>query len=268
MKIKNVLLICSLSLVMVLGGCGKAQTETVESLQEEPVVETVEEPETHGSFKQEETQDEVAQSEENLQTEEPEIETEEAPEVQEEETTENETEESPEDEKAEAIAAYDVILKANPAINGTPIELQDASFGYEQNQKLFGDHIDSYAILDIDQDGIPELMALSMINFRWTPMSVYTFTDGNVKLLRSPLEEEAHGTFELCCTANGFYNTYICEMNHIHNVWKGTNPMGEEEVEETAFALENGVLTQVECSVGESENATYFSDVAKDNTGM
>lgn len=170
------------------------------------------------------------------------------------------------DERQKALIAYQEILKAAPAIEGEHIELEDASFGYDQNIEQFGNHYDVFALWDINQDEIPELIALSVVNFRWTPTSVYTFVDGKAILLKDQMDLEAHGTFEQRSTANGGYITYICEDNHIHSVWRGTNPMGEAEEENYAYVIEGTNLITVNCGIGESENSIYFYDIAKANT--
>lgn len=173
---------------------------------------------------------------------------------------------SNDDAQADAMSAYQEILKAAPAIDGEHAELSDASFGYEQNLEMFGEHYDSFAITDINQDGTPELIALTTINFRWTPISVYTYADGNAVLLNDPLNAEAHGTFEQQSTANGAYITYICEENHIHSVWCGTDPMGNAAEENSAYILDGTTLTATDCTVGESGNTVFFNDIATANT--
>ena len=156
-------------------------------------------------------------------------------------------------------------MKASPAIEGDHDELYDASFDYDQNLEKFGGHYDLFAILDINQDDVPELITLSIVNFRWTLVSVFSFKDGNVVLLKDPLEPEAHGTFEQMSVANGAYTTYICEEGHIHNVWRGTTPVGDEAEDNYAYILDDA-LSSVECAAPESENTIYFSDIAVPNT--
>lgn len=168
--------------------------------------------------------------------------------------------------KAKAILAYQEILKAAPAIEGEHAELEDASFGYDENMEMFGSHYDRFAIFDIDQDGVPELITLSVINFRWTPVSVYTFADGKTVLLKDPKDMEAHGTFEQCSIVNGSYDTYICSENHIHSVWSGNNPMDEAVEENNAYVFDGTALTATDCTGGENESRVYFSDIAKANT--
>lgn len=169
-------------------------------------------------------------------------------------------------EKAAALSAYREILVSAPAIEGEHEELSDASFNYEQNAAKFGSHYDLFSLYDINQDGIPELITGSTVNFRWMPVSVFTCADGAAILLKDPADPNAHGTFEQMSTANGAYITYICEENHIHNVWRGTTPLGEAAEENRAFSLEGTVLTPVDCSVGENEHTVYFYDIAQANT--
>lgn len=178
----------------------------------------------------------------------------------------NEADEPKQDELANALSVYRELLQAAPAVEGWHEEFSDASFDYDENLKQFGEHYDAFTLFDIDRDGVPELLALTTVNFRWTPLSVFTCADGEAVLLKDPLDAAAHGTFEQRSTANGAYYTYICEENHLHNVWRGTNPMGEEEEENRAYELKGTVLSAVDCTLGENENTVSFSDVAEMNT--
>ena len=173
--------------------------------------------------------------------------------------------EQPPEPAEAALAAYRDILSAAPAIEGEHEELFDASFDYEQNQTAFGNHCELYAFHDIDRNGIPELIAQSTVNFRWTPVSVFTFTDGAAVLLKTPTEPDAHGTFEQMSTANGAYITYFCEDGHIHSVWCGTDPFGAAVEENSAYRLDGTSLLPVDCTAGESEHTVYFSDIAVPN---
>ncbi|MCQ2748693.1 MAG: hypothetical protein MJ246_01390 [Clostridia bacterium] len=164
----------------------------------------------------------------------------------------------------DALNVYREILKSSPAIEGEHEELSDASFSYEQNNEKFGDHIDEFALYDINQDGTPELITLSIVNFRWTPISIYTIIDDKAVLVKDPSYENAHGTFEDCSTANGAYLVYVCEDGHIHNVWRGTNPIGEEVEENNSYVLVDGRLESTTCD--NKENIIYFSDITKPNT--
>ena len=165
-----------------------------------------------------------------------------------------------------ALSAYHEILSAAPALTGDHGELADASFDYDQNFELFGDHYDLFAYYDINKDGIPELIALSTVNFRWAPVYVFTYADGEAVLLKDPLDTEARATFEHNSSANGAYITYFCENDHIHSVWRGTDPMGNAAEENHAYTLDGKVLTEEDCTSAENEKTVYFSDIAEVNT--
>jgi len=234
-KSKNAMLACSVLLAAALTGCGVApSTET----NEKPPLRTEIEP-SNGTAESGATG--AGQ-------------------------TEGGTNESEATLKDKALQAYQEILKAAPAIEGEHDELNDASFGYDQNQELFGNHYDLFAIYDINQDDIPELIALSTINFRWTQMSVYTYADGAAVLLKDQMASDANITFDQMSIANGAYIDYICAENHIHSVWRGTNPMGDAEEENHAYALNGATLTAVDCATGDSGNTVYFYDIAVTNT--
>ena len=169
------------------------------------------------------------------------------------------------DPRADALTAYREILEAAPALEGEHGELMDASFNYEQNREKFGNHYDLFALSDLNQDGVPELIAQTVVNFRWTPVFVYTYSDGSTILLKTSPEIPGIGTFEQNSSANGAYTLYFCEENHIHSQWRGETPEGEM-VEEEACALEGTNLVLKACTVGENEKTVYFSDIAKENS--
>lgn len=178
----------------------------------------------------------------------------------------SESEAEPSQEESSPLLAYQELLQAAPALEGEPEELLDASFGYDENQEMFEDHIERFALLDLDKDGTPELITESTVNFRWNIVSVYTLVDGNAVLLLTSPVEAAHGTFDQQSTANGAYLTFICEDSHIHSRWSGTDPSGAEAEEDHAYLLEGITLTETDCTVGENEAATCFYDIAQVNS--
>ena len=175
------------------------------------------------------------------------------------------SEEVENDPATEALAAYHGILKAAPALEGEHEELQDASFGIEQNRERFGNHYDMFAVVDINQDGVPELIAQTVINFRWTVLSVYSYMDGEAVLLRDSRYSPENGSIDQMSTANGAYTTYLCEEQHIHSVWSGADPFGEELEENIAWAMEGATLTEVPCTETENDNVVYFYEIAQVN---
>lgn len=238
MKLQSILLTMAMSLALLLVGCSSTPPT-------QPIQEAL--PEASASTSVEDAAPEGDASA--------------APEVEAPEADASEM-----DAEDPALSAYRDLLTAAPAIDGEHEELMDAAFGYEENQEMFGAHYDCFALWDINKDGTPELLAQSVVNFRWASLSIFTYADGQTVLLTDPANAEAHGTFEQQSTANGAYLTYFCDENHIHSVWRGTTPMGDEAEEDSAYTLEGTVLAAAECSVGESENTVYFSDIAVTNT--
>ena len=169
------------------------------------------------------------------------------------------------DPQTEALSAYRSILEAAPALEGEREELSDASFGYEQNLRTFGEHYDLFTLSDLDQNGVPELIVLTIVNFRWTPVSVYTYADAAAVLLHDPLDAQSPVTFRQNSSANGAYTVYFCADGHIHSLWRGVTPIGEME-ENHAYALEGTALVEKDCSLGEKESSVSFFDIAKPNS--
>jgi len=270
MKLRKFLCVCGLSLTTVLGGCGMvAPGETKvddgkvaaaeDGVQQESQDATSEEAGQQESqeITSEDASTEATSSEENT--------TEAAKDEAKEESQGGEIDVAQGDDVEKAIAEYKQILKAAPAIEGEHEELQDAGFGYEENQAMFGNHYDCFAIEDIDKDGTPELIASSIVNFSWAPISIYTYHGGKVVLLKDPANVDAHGTFEQSSTANGSYVTYICGEDHIHSVWRGTNPMGEPEEENSAYIVNGTELTPIDCTSDAEHLYVYFNNIAKSN---
>lgn len=164
-----------------------------------------------------------------------------------------------------AITAYQALLKESPALEGEHIELEDASFGYDENMAKFGKHYDYFAVIDLNQDDVPELITMTVINKRWTPISVFTYRDNAIVLLSDPTDPEAHATFEQMATAGGEYTLYICKDGHLHNMWSGDTPVGYME-ETNACGLTASGLIPVNCAHNADDAATRFADVAKENT--
>lgn len=167
----------------------------------------------------------------------------------------------PEEPADPVLLCYKEILSAAPALESFPEELQDASFDDVVNHEMFGNHYDQFMLVDLDRDGSPELIASTIINFRWIPISVFTYANGQAVLLKDPMGESVNGTFEQMSVANGAYDTYICADNHIHSVWSGMTPVGEME-ENSAYELVGTSLNVVNCAASEG---TSFFDASKPN---
>lgn len=235
MKMKYALLICGLSLVTVLGGCGSSAADDKNGSGNEPSEVIVLDDENESKNESEdESADEVTNTEYD-------------------ETTK------------EALKAYYEILSSMPAIEGEHGEIDNAAFGYEENHAMFGDHLEAFFVYDINKDGIPELIASSTVNFRWEPIYVYTYADGQAVLLKDPVQPDSHGTFEQNASANGSYLTFFCENNHVHSLWGGW-VMDEHMVEDYAYELNGTELILTDCDLDHDRERVFFNyDTMKPN---
>lgn len=265
MKIKCALLVCGLALATVLGGCGDSSSTSLG--QEITANDSADDASKEKEDKdQDEAKDDASQNDESGSAD-----------------TDNDSEGSSEDSSKEdgskedtdvtdsadvttqALRAYYEILSAAPAIEGEHAELDDAAFGYEDNLAMFGKHLDWFYVYDINKDGVPELIASSVINFRWAPVYVYTYADGQAVLLQDPIQPISYGTFDQCAIANGAYMTFFCDNNHVHSLWAGA-VMGDQMEEDNAYTLEGTSLVPATCDIEGHDSCTHFSENADRNT--
>lgn len=166
---------------------------------------------------------------------------------------------------AELLQLYPAVIPNNPEILG------DLSFGYEENLAQFGEHYDYFSVLDLNNDGIPELIATTIINNGWMPVSVFQYRaqENELQLLKDPLAPESHATFEHMSTAGGAYSLYICKDNHLHSCWGGDTPIGYQE-ENHGYVLTQEGLAAVDCEISNrtdnaSDIAVNFRDILQVN---
>ncbi len=255
MKIKYALLICGLSLVTILGGCGSSAADDKNSSEDGPREVIVLDDENDNENKDEaldiddKTQDEASD--------------EDADQLAVEDGGDADISAEYDEITKEALKAYYEILSSMPAIEDEHDEVDNAAFGYEENHEMFGDHLDAFFVYDINKDGIPELIASSTVNFRWAPVYVYTYADGQAVLLKDPLQPDAHGTFEQNASAHGSYMTFFCDNNHIHSFWRGY--IDEQMEEGYAYELIGTELVLTTCDT-DREVVFFNYDTKKPNT--
>lgn len=171
-----------------------------------------------------------------------------------------------------AMAMYEELLKTYPTIvDDNSEDLNDLSFGYEDNLAKFGMHYDVFGVIDLNQDGVPELVASTIVNTAWIPISVFEYDEAGNRLclLKDPLDPESHATFEQMFTAGGGYSLYICRNGHLHDNWGGDTPLGFQE-ENHAYVLNEEGLAAVDCAISNytgnaSDIAVYFRDILRIN---
>ncbi len=256
MKFKSVLLMCGIALVTVLGGCGSTTAGEQNPVANESETEIVDI----------ETSDTEISDTENIETGDEDDKLDEASGDefgQSDKGSEEDTSVEYSEEAKQALRAYYEILSSMPAIEDEHDEVDDAAFGYEENHALFGDHLDVFFVYDINKDGIPELIASSTVNFRWAPVYVYTYANGQAVLLKDPLQPDAHGTFEQNASAHGSYHTFFCDNNHIHSFWRGY--IDEQMEEDYAYELIGTELVLTTCDT-DREVVFFNYDTRKPNT--
>lgn len=250
MKLKCALLVCGLTLATVLGGCGSSVGDSHSSI--------VSEIDKDSDTDKESNQDGDSENADSTNSESDSAD-------QNDNTSDSQPDNQADMTKAVNKAYYE-ILKAAPAIDSETAEICDAAFGYDDNIAMFGEHIDSFALYDINNDGVQELITYRTINFRWGQISVYTYADGKAVLVKSA-DSSATYSFDQNASANGGYATYFCEYNHIHSVWSGATPMGEFVEENTAYTVDGTVLNYADYeSETYNKEVVYYCDIAVDNT--
>ncbi|MBR1629014.1 MAG: hypothetical protein IJ679_07090 [Lachnospiraceae bacterium] len=133
----------------------------------------------------------------------------------------------------DAKAAYAKMLKRHPRIQIDDYSFYDAAFSMDDKS-----YVNRFALCDLDGDMIPELITETPVNFRWFIERIYTFEGGKVKPYKFSNGGEA--VFNNCATANGGYYFYICDRNHVHNVYSGGAVS-----EEYAYAVSNKRLVDI-----------------------
>lgn len=244
MRLKSFLLVCGLSLAVVLGGCGKAD-------EKEPAKDSQTTVNTDSEIKNDVKPDtnSAAQTETSSDN-----------------NQDTQPENAASDVEAEALQAYQDILRSAPVMKGDLSDLYDLSFGYDDNIEKFGEHYDSFALADLNKDGIPELITVSTINVRWNVANVFTYADGKATLIANTVNNDFVATFNQNSGANGAYLLFICDENHIHNYWSGTDPIGEPVDENYAYTLAGTSLEMVDCSISGGDTVTYYNDIGLVNS--
>lgn len=68
----------------------------------------------------------------------------------------------------------------------------------------------SYALVDMNNDGIPELLTNHDIHYNRGDIYIFTYKNGKVQKVKS-------GKISVTCSASGgWYKTYLCEKMHLH----------------------------------------------------
>lgn len=125
-----------------------------------------------------------------------------------------------------ACKAYQTFLKKNvskfvaPTVPGTQIVNPE---NYKKTAR--------FAVLDMDKNGIPELISWHLWGYHEDKLFVYTYKNGKVTRVKN-------SEVDLFCQVRGWYNAVFCKKGHLHakldvGIW------GKYEY---VYALKNGAL--------------------------
>lgn len=94
----------------------------------------------------------------------------------------------------------------------------------------------SFKIVDMDKDGVPELLTWHKIAYRQDDVYIYTYKNG--KMVRVKDSKGKSSVLAFHCNAAGWYSVYVCTKGHLHTDWHG-GWIGEHN---TAYVIRNGRL--------------------------
>lgn len=81
------------------------------------------------------------------------------------------------------------------------------SYNPEENNTIY-----SFMLVDLDKNGIPELVGIHYENARYALIYAFTYKNGEVKKIKE---------FSAVSTAQGRYDSYICKQRHFHLNYEG-----------------------------------------------
>lgn len=110
--------------------------------------------------------------------------------------------------KSRALKAYRSYL----AKNESHFNAKEYDFTTQNKEPV--KKADSFLVMDMNRDGIPELLTWHGVSFKSDLVNIYTFRNGKVTVLRnSPVDINSQ--------ARGYYDVYACRKHHLHAKWNG-----------------------------------------------
>lgn len=115
--------------------------------------------------------------------------------------------------KKKAMKAYTKFLSKNES-KFTAVEGDTATKNSENYKKC-----SRFMLLDLNKDGIAELITYHDIAYKTGNLYVYTYKKGKVKLLKDKYKNYAK--VQLNSSGGGAYNVFACSNGHLHVHWTG-----------------------------------------------
>lgn len=93
---------------------------------------------------------------------------------------------------------------------------------FEKTNKESCKKADSFLIVDLDKNGIPELVVNHPYSYKSDHIYVYTYRAGKIVQIKDTNGEKGElAGINISCQANGWYSVYKCKKNHLHVNWSG-----------------------------------------------
>ena len=132
-----------------------------------------------------------------------------------------------------ALKAYKRFLKKNVS-SFTPVEYDFTTENTESYKTA-----SYFLITDMDQDGIPELVANHDIAYKMARLYVYTFKNGKMKRLKLKTDDGKQEFIDVSSNADGLYEIYKDKKGYLHTDWSGS---GDQRCLNSTYTIKNGSI--------------------------
>ena len=110
-----------------------------------------------------------------------------------------------------ACKAYKTYLAKNQS------HFKAAEFDFSTKNKESYQKADCFLVIDLDKNGVPELIVKHPIAYKDDEIYVYTYKKGKVVQIKDTNGKKGKAaSINISCQANGRYTVYKCKKNHLH----------------------------------------------------
>lgn len=100
---------------------------------------------------------------------------------------------------------------------------------------------DSFLIVDLNKDGVPELVTKHPYAYKMDSLYAYTYKGGKVKQVKGLYGIGEYASISIDCNAAGWYSVYKCKKGHLHTIWKSYDAMtNKDNVEHSIYTVKSG----------------------------
>lgn len=135
------------------------------------------------------------------------------------------------------------------------------SMGAENNKESYK-KASGFLTADLDKDGIPELITLHPVGWRHDQLYVFTCKNGKVTKIKNSTSDSS---IDMSSAANGSYEVFACNRNHLHTVWSGVNALNFSSASnEKIYTIEKEKL---KCYAAVSDNMSRSNQIIYEVNG-